>query len=605
MSADSGEPEGAVRYGEMISPELLKQRSRAIGLRFLSAWFAYGAGLRPEMEEDQRASDVRRCGRHAMEQSGLAEKPVLGVIFDVDGTLYRQTMLRAIMLVHMVLAVVNRPWCALRKIRVILHYRQVQEALRRTQIDKHLAPDAQECGATERTNEPLEMVRATTRYWMEELPLRFIPMCARHGLIRRIRKWHAMGVPMAVYSDYPAAGKLQSLGIGGLFRAVVWSSDPDVCAFKPNPRGFEVAAERLGLPASCTVYVGDRADVDGMGAGQAGMRAVIVGQQSNRKEKRLMMLDALDADLEAVYGSGRGKKCWVCGSSSTHRYRPSTIRQHVGPDAVRITDKAYGQTAALRRCSRCGFVFADPLPVTEMLDLYRSMEDPEYEASSSARRIQMRRLLDALFHYRPQAQTLLEVGAGTGLLVAEAIAAGLKAEGVEPSRWCVRVAAEKNGVRLHCGTLEECSGQLSHYDLVVLADVLEHVTEPLVLMRQATDRLVSNGRLVVVTPDVSAFLARLMGRWWWHHRIAHVGYLSPRSMQYALQLCGLEIVGSRRVGWRFPLSYVCRRLVQYLSFPPLSTVLNWLADSELLAGREVNLNLGDSRMFVARRKGSP
>jgi len=48
------------------------------------------------------------------------------------------------------------------------------------------------------------------------------------------------------------------------------------------------------------------------------------------------------------------------------------------------------------------------------------MDDNEYHDSSSARRFQMRRLLDEVTAVYPQAKTLLDVGAGTGLLVSEA-----------------------------------------------------------------------------------------------------------------------------------------------------------------------------------------
>jgi putative hydrolase of the HAD superfamily len=56
------------------------------------------------------------------------------------------------------------------------------------------------------------------------------------------------------------------------------SSDPRVGAFKPNPRGFLKACERLRLHPREVLMVGDRPDTDAAGAGAAGMPCVIIGR---------------------------------------------------------------------------------------------------------------------------------------------------------------------------------------------------------------------------------------------------------------------------------------------------------------------------------------
>jgi FMN phosphatase YigB (HAD superfamily) len=56
----------------------------------------------------------------------------------------------------------------------------------------------------------------------------------------------------------------------------VCATVPAINAFKPHPRGFEEACARLGLEPSEVLYVGDRAEVDGVGARAAGMRCAIV-----------------------------------------------------------------------------------------------------------------------------------------------------------------------------------------------------------------------------------------------------------------------------------------------------------------------------------------
>jgi putative hydrolase of the HAD superfamily len=75
-----------------------------------------------------------------------------------------------------------------------------------------------------------------------------------------------LGVVSNWDSELPAI--LERLGIGGYFRVVVTSADAG--SPKPAPHIFELALERLGVPAERAVHVGDD-PADEAGARAAGM----------------------------------------------------------------------------------------------------------------------------------------------------------------------------------------------------------------------------------------------------------------------------------------------------------------------------------------------
>jgi FMN phosphatase YigB (HAD superfamily) len=86
-----------------------------------------------------------------------------------------------------------------------------------------------------------------------------------------------------VVSDYPAAAKLNALGIAHLFDVVLCAQDPAIGVFKPHPRGLENALERLGVDASEALYVGDRADVDAVAASAARIPCAILSRARGRQ----------------------------------------------------------------------------------------------------------------------------------------------------------------------------------------------------------------------------------------------------------------------------------------------------------------------------------
>lgn len=66
--------------------------------------------------------------------------------------------------------------------------------------------------------------------------------------------------------------KLEGVGVLDRFAAVVASEDEGVA--KPHPGIFKVACHAVGAPPSACLHVGDRLDVDAIGARDAGLRGV-------------------------------------------------------------------------------------------------------------------------------------------------------------------------------------------------------------------------------------------------------------------------------------------------------------------------------------------
>jgi putative hydrolase of the HAD superfamily len=66
--------------------------------------------------------------------------------------------------------------------------------------------------------------------------------------------------------------KLRASGLAGDFPVVIVSGEAGVA--KPDAAIFHAACARLGLPPERVAYVGDRYDVDALGAAAAGLRGV-------------------------------------------------------------------------------------------------------------------------------------------------------------------------------------------------------------------------------------------------------------------------------------------------------------------------------------------
>ena len=296
-----------------------------------------------------------------------------------------------------------------------------------------------------------------------------------------------------------------------------------------------------------------------------------------------------------MVGTTEAATCPICGRTGARRWKDSDVRGVLEPGDLAITDRRYGTTLGLFEC-RCGFRFADPGELPDLDALYGALDDPAYEDGADARSTQQRALLARVRRERPAARTLLDIGAASGLLVAAAQTSGLDAVGVEPSA-TLAARARADGLDVHTGVLplSELAGR--RFDIVTLVDVVEHVADPVRLLRSARDHVADDGAVLVVTPDAASVAARALGKRWWHLRIAHVGYFDRTTLADALARAGLVPVQWWRPGWVFEVGYLAERLATYV--PPLERLVRRAGDAPVLH-RTIPLNPRDSLAVIAR-----
>ncbi|HNV01861.1 MAG TPA: HAD family hydrolase [Vicinamibacterales bacterium] len=124
---------------------------------------------------------------------------------------------------------------------------------------------------------------------------RIAPFPGVPAMLGRLRAGHRVGL---VSDGFLAVQrrKLDALGIGSLFDAVVFSDEWGRDGWKPSPAPFLAALERLGVAADSAVYVGDNPLKDFLGARLAGMRTVQVRRPGGEYCRAVAPTKAHEAD---------------------------------------------------------------------------------------------------------------------------------------------------------------------------------------------------------------------------------------------------------------------------------------------------------------------
>jgi 2-polyprenyl-3-methyl-5-hydroxy-6-metoxy-1,4-benzoquinol methylase len=256
-----------------------------------------------------------------------------------------------------------------------------------------------------------------------------------------------------------------------------------------------------------------------------------------------------------------------------------------------------GRHGDLLSCRECGTVHQPALPGGRRLhELYRDMRDDAYLDEEAGRRASAARLLDLVAEHVPRGR-LLDIGCGHGLLLDEARSRGYEVLGLELSRAAVRHARDALGLDVRELALEDFEAR-EGCDVVVLADVLEHLEDPADAVERCARLLAPGGVLCVVTPDPSSPTARLAGRRWWGYLPAHACLLPRATLRELLAARGLVV--SADVG--LVRSFSARRWVRGLGerAGPARRPLEALA-RRLPERAALSLALGDERVVLAHR----
>lgn len=114
----------------------------------------------------------------------------------------------------------------------------------------------------------------------DTMPQQWVPVPGAVELLRVLKvRGHRVGLLSNTALDLRS--RLADLGLLAYLDTVVLSFEEGLV--KPDPRLFQLAADRLGVPAHECVYVGDTPQVDG-GAVDAGMTGLLIPVDGDRPQ---------------------------------------------------------------------------------------------------------------------------------------------------------------------------------------------------------------------------------------------------------------------------------------------------------------------------------
>lgn len=122
---------------------------------------------------------------------------------------------------------------------------------------------------------------------------------------------------------------------------------------------------------------------------------------------------------------------------------------------------------------------------------------------------------------------------------------------------------DEMGLPAFTGTLPHPDLELESFDVITMWHALEHVHEPMPVLREARQLLSPGGKLMITVPNIDSLAFRWFGRYWFGLELPrHLTHFTPASLLEMLQRCGFAtepVRHIRRPAWlRYTAQLACQ-----------------------------------------------
>lgn len=208
--------------------------------------------------------------------------------------------------------------------------------------------------------------------------------------------------------------------------------------------------------------------------------------------------------------------CYLCGSDGKLLYKGLVDRLFEAPGKWDLVKCANPQ---------CGLVWLNPMPLEDEIGKVYLDYFTHHSCSENPKNIEklvwlnawrIYRALLCLTWIRPERRhrsrmyldtispgRLLDVGCGNGQFLALMHSEGWQVEGQELDPVAAERALKTHGMRIRVGKLEDIGYPDDSFDAVVMSHVIEHVRDPIAILKECLRILKPRGMFVAITPNVN------------------------------------------------------------------------------------------------------
>ena len=250
--------------------------------------------------------------------------------------------------------------------------------------------------------------------------------------------------------------------------------------------------------------------------------------------------------------------CTLCGPDVSFRvkFEERLPIEDINFSARRAPSKIHFR---LVECDGCGLIFSNPIfQKTYILEKYYNAEYIQEEQTSNYL-VAYREEFLKVFKSVDYVDSLLEIGCADGFFLRFAKELGIpNVRGVEPGSDAVEKAEDDIRSFIYNGTFEEGLYEDNTFDIVCIFQVLDHVIDPLSIMKNVTRILKPGGHFLTITRNVKSWQPRIVGESCPMFDVQHIFLWDLNTIRILMEKSGLHHVRSGDIRVQYGINFFVR-----------------------------------------------
>lgn len=254
------------------------------------------------------------------------------------------------------------------------------------------------------------------------------------------------------------------------------------------------------------------------------------------------------------------KHCLFCGENEKPRqlYGRTFADGDLTPEVFSARRATEHFHYAIERCENCGLVFSREILPDDILGHLYAQSKVTFAEYTDVIRRDYWRCLEPFMEGRTKGSAL-EIGCSNGFFLEELLARGFKqVYGCEPSVEAKEMAHASVRNNIASTFFKGGMYEKGSFDLVCSFQTLDHLNDPLAVVREVHKILKPTGLAYFITHNVDALQARLLGEKSPIIDVEHIYLFNRQTLRLLLERAGFQVLTVSSVINSYPLDYWLR-----------------------------------------------
>tara|TARA_Y100000287_G_C14214547_1_gene352762 strand:+ start:8 stop:736 length:729 start_codon:yes stop_codon:yes gene_type:complete len=226
---------------------------------------------------------------------------------------------------------------------------------------------------------------------------------------------------------------------------------------------------------------------------------------------------------------------------------------------------------------------------------YQDVADEKYISQIKFKKYYFEKLCNKIGKFISKEMEVLEIGSYYGILGSVLKNKVKNYSGLELSTHGSNYARNNFKLNIYNETIENHLKKNIKYDLIIMADVMEHFSDPYKVLSQINKLLKQNGKLILTTFNIDSLYARFTGKNYHWIIPFHMVYFSNKTLEIFGKNNNLKLVKIINDPRYTSFGYLIEKL--NLIFPRLRFILKILSKINFLKNINIKVDLKDLKIY--------